>query len=199
MSERVFAPGEGATPLTPEEERDLAIGVASRAELNAFERENILEARRWALRKRVLGRKDLLSEDFLRALHRRMFGRVWRWAGKYRTSERNLGVSLPKLQVDLRLLLEDTRYWLAEGTYSADEAAVRFHHRLVVIHPWPNGNGRHARLMADILICHQGGQPFAWGAGNELAEPGMARQHYLAALRAADAGDMQPLLTFARA
>jgi Fic-DOC domain mobile mystery protein B len=198
MSERIIAPAHGATPLTPEEECDLMIGVTNRAELNAFERENILEARRWALGKRTLARNDLLSEDFLRELHRRMFGRVWRWAGKYRISERNLGVSLHKLQPDLRLLIDDARYWFAEGTYPADEAAVRFHHRLVAIHPWPNGNGRHARLMADVLVCSRSGKPFSWGASDNLAESGTARQHYLNALRTADDGNMQMLLAFAR-
>jgi Fic-DOC domain mobile mystery protein B len=198
MSERIFQPASGATPLTPEEERALVIGVVNRAELNAFERENILEARRWALRKRTLARPDLLSEDFLRELHRRMFGRVWRWAGKYRSSERNLGVSVHKLQLDLRVLVDDARYWFAEKTYSMDEAAVRFHHRLVAIHPWPNGNGRHARLMADILVCSHGGKPFTWGANDNLAESGTPRRRYLDALRAADNGDIKPLLAFAR-
>jgi len=198
MSGRIFEPADGATPLTPEEERDLVIGVTHRAELNAFERENILEARRWALRKLISARQDLLTEDFLRELHRRMFGRIWRWAGKHRASERNLGLPLDKLQPDLRRLLEDTRYWFTEKTYSADESAVRFHHRLVAIHPWPNGNGRHARLMADILVSAHGRQPFNWGASDDLAAPGTARQHYVAARRAADGGKMGPLLIFAR-
>jgi len=198
MNGEMLPPADGATPLTAEEERDLAISIALRAELNAFERENILEARRWALRERTLARDDLLTEDFLRELHRRMFRRVWRWAGKYRATERNLGVPLIRLHQDLRLLLDDARYWLAQNTYPKDEIAIRFHHRLVVIHPWPNGNGRHARLMADILVRRQGQPPLTWGAGASLAESGTARQRYLAALRAADDGDIQRLLLFAR-
>jgi Fic-DOC domain mobile mystery protein B len=198
MTGRLFPPADGATPLTQEEERDLAVGVTNRAELNAFERENILEARRWALGKRTLTREDLLSEDFLRELHRRMFRRVWRWAGKYRSSERNLGVAVHQLPQALRLLLDDTRYWFSEKTYPTDEAAVRFHHRLVAIHPWPNGNGRHARLMADTLISRYGGPPLTWGASDGAALPGTTRQRYLDSLRAADNGNIQPLLVFAR-
>jgi Fic-DOC domain mobile mystery protein B len=189
---------DGATPLTPEEERDLVIGVANRAELNAFERENIMEARRWALSKRILARKDLLSEDFLRELHKRMFRRVWRWAGKYRASERNLGVPVHQLQQALRVLIDDARYWLVEETYSKEEAAVRFHHRLVVIHPWPNGNGRHARMVADILIHAHGGKALTWGINDNLTAAGTTRQLYLDALKAADSGNFHPLLSFAR-
>ena len=189
---------EGPTPLAPEEERDLVRPVANRAELNAFERENILEARRWALSKGTLARVDLLTETFLRELHRRMFGNVWRWAGIPRTTERNMGAPVHRIPTDVRLLLEDTRYWFAEKTYPPDEAAVRFHYRLVTIHPWPNGNGRHARLMADILASAHGAKSLPWSQNTDLVQPGSVRQRYLDALHDADNGNFQPLLAFAR-
>lgn len=187
----------GPTPVTPEEAMELRVSIQSREELNAFERENILEARAWALSRRTLRRSDLLSEDFMRDLHRRMFGRIWRWAGRFRTSERNMGRPVHALATDVHTLLDDARYWREHGTYPAVEAAVRFHHRLVAIHPWVNGNGRHARLMADILVGAQGGKPFSWGRSVDLVAPNDVRARYLAALREADAGDYSALLRFA--
>lgn len=190
---------DGPTPVTPEESLELRISVQSRDELNAFERENILEARAWALSPRTLKRDDLLTEGFMRDLHRRMLGRVWRWAGRFRTTDRNMGRPVYALAMEVRTLLDDARHWREHETYSAVEASVRFHHRLVMIHPWVNGNGRHSRLMADILVSTQGGEPLSWGRGADLAGPGEARAQYLAALRAADAGDFGPLLSFAAA
>lgn len=190
-------PRDGPTLVTPEEALQLRVSVQSREELNAFERENILEARAWALSPRTLRRDDLLTEEFMCDLHRRMFGRVWRWAGRFRTSKRNLGRPVQALAMDVRALLDNARYWREHETYPAIEAAVRFHHRLVVIHPWVNGNGRHARLMADILVATQGGAPLAWGRGADLVAPSDVRARYLSALRAADAGDFGPLLAFA--
>jgi Fic-DOC domain mobile mystery protein B len=188
---------DGPTPVTPEEALELRVSIHSRAELNAFERENILEARVWALSSRTLRRQDHLTEEFMRDLHRRMLGRVWRWAGRFRKSERNMGKPVATLAMDVRTLLDDAGYWRAHDTYPAVEAAVRFHHRLVAIHPWVNGNGRHARLMADILASAQGGPTLAWGRGADLVAPGDVRKQYLAALRAADAADFGPLIAFA--
>lgn len=187
----------GSTPVSEAEAIALRISVVSQHELNAFERENILEARAWALSARVLRRPDLLSEGFLRDLHKRMFGRIWRWAGKFRSSERNLGRPVHALAIDVRHLLDDATYWFEHGTYSPGEAAVRFHYRLVSIHPWVNGNGRHARLMADILIGANGGSPFSWGRGADLTAPTDVRAKYLDALRAADSANYAPLLAFA--
>jgi Fic-DOC domain mobile mystery protein B len=189
--------GDGLTPITPEEALELRVSVQSREELNAFERENILEARAWALSPRTLRRDDLLTEDFMRKLHRRMLGRVWRWPGLFRTSERNLGRPVHALAMDVRTLLDDALYWREHGTYPEIEAAVRFHHRLVAIHPWVNGNGRHSRLMADILVCAQGGEPLPWGRGADLVTPSDLRARYLTALREADSGDYGSLLRFA--
>jgi len=189
-----FDADDNATPLTPEERNGLIpTYVTLRGELNEIEQQNILEADQWAF-----GRKrDILGEPFLRGLHRRMFNRVWRWAGTYRTSERNLGVPPYRIEPDLRQLLDDVSYWIAHKTYPADELAVRFHHRLVSIHPFPNGNGRWSRLAADILIVELAGKRFTWGSAN-LQSAGDIRRMYIDALHAADNHDVGPLVAFAR-
>jgi Fic-DOC domain mobile mystery protein B len=140
----------------------------------------------------------VLDEKFLKGLHKRMFGRVWRWAGEFRLTERNIRVAPHRIGVDLRNLLDDCRYWIEHGTYPPDEIAARFHHRLVWIHPFPNGNGRHARLATDLLSVRLGQPRFSWGRVN-LVDAGETRRAYVAALRAADGHDIQPLLEFVRA
>lgn len=190
-----FAPRDAAsTPLTLEETRDLIPAyIADRQGLNEAEQRNIAQAQTWAFARR----RDLLTEKFVRELHRRMLGDVWRWAGKFRTSERNIGIDHWQIPVSLRLLLDDTRAWVEFQTYPADEIAVRFHHRLVQIHPFPNGNGRHSRLMADLLIRQLGGERFSWGR-RSLTHAGETRRCYIAALQAADGHRLAPLLEFAR-
>ncbi len=190
----LFEQPDHATPLTPEEMRELIPSyVAYRRELNEVEQENIARGQDWAL-----GRKrDLLTEKFVMDLHRRMLGDVWRWAGKFRKSERNIGIVFYEIPLALRLLLDDAKTWIACNTYPPDEIAVRFHHRLVQIHSFPNGNGRHSRLMADLLVMRLGRERFSWGSIG-LREPGELRQRYITALRAADNLDVGPLVAFAR-
>ena len=190
-----FEEPDGATPLTPEEMRDLIPAhIAYRRELNEAELENITRAQEWALARR----RDLLSEKFIRDLHKRMLGDVWRWAGKFRTSQRNIGIDYWLIPVELRQLLDDCKTWIEFASYPPDEIAVRLHHRMVLIHPFPNGNGRHSRLIADLLIMQLGHQRFSWGRAS-LRNPGDARARYIEALRAADRHDISPLLAFARA
>src|ERR1700722_4101535 len=193
----IFTTGEGNTPLTPDEQADLIPNLATKEELNQWERENILVAYSWALNPRTLSRNNALSERYIRALHQRMFDETWTWAGLYRTSEKNIGVSHHQIREQLGILIGDTSYWLENATFSPDEIAIRFHHRLVFIHPFANGNGRHARLMADVLAKKQNMPVFTWG-GADIAVHGDARTRYLEAIRAADDGDIQPLLKFAR-
>jgi Fic-DOC domain mobile mystery protein B len=185
---------DAATPLTPEEREQLIpTYVTLRHELNEVEQIGIANADRWAFSRR----RDVLDEAFLRELHRRMFKDVWRWAGNFRQTARNIGVEAWRIGPDLRQLLNDVRFWMTHQSYGPDEIAVRFHHRLVSIHPFPNGNGRHARLAADLLAVHCGRERFTWGRAN-LVIPAETRRHYVAALRAADAHDLTPLLAFAR-
>jgi Fic-DOC domain mobile mystery protein B len=189
---------EDTTPLTPEEREGLLPRwIAHRAELNEAEQQNILHGLAWVRRRRGRRPAHVLTVDFVRALHKRMFGDVWNWAGAYRTTARNIGVDAYRIPQETAALLEDVRYWVECDTYPPDEIAVRLHHRLVAIHPFPNGNGRHARLMADILVERLGRQPFSWGAGS-LMEIGELRTRYISALRAADNHDIAPLLDFAR-
>lgn len=185
----------GATPLDPDEARGLIPRhIRTQVELNQWEQANVLEGSAWAMRARA---RDVLSERFVRELHRRLFGNTWRWAGTFRTTGKNIGVDAAQVAVQLRELLENTRYWIEHRIFVLDETAVRFHHRLVVIHPFPNGNGRHARLMTDVLLRRNGATSFSWG-GASLEAIGDARDRYLAALRAADTGNYSPLLDFVR-
>jgi Fic-DOC domain mobile mystery protein B len=185
------------TPLDESEKRDLIPSIFTRTELNAHERENINSAREWVMSARVLRVKDLLSDHFLKELHRKMFSDVWSWAGSYRTTVRNLGWEPYRISVGVRTSLDDARFWFNQGTYPPAEAAVRLHHQLVVIHPWANGNGRHARLVADCLVAKAGAKPLRWGGTPELLlGAGNLRQTYLEAMRSADQLDFAPLLKF---
>ena len=187
----------GNTSLSPEEQDDLIPDLSTREELNEWERQNIIEAYAWVFERRNLRRNDPLTEPYVRQLHRRMFDQTSKWAGAYRSTEKNIGIAHYQIREALAALLGDARYWLEHQTYLADEAAVRFHHRLVWIHPFANGNGRHARVMADILVQRRGRPAFTWG-GASVVRAGEFRSRYIQALRAADAGDIRPILKFAR-
>lgn len=186
--------GTDATPLTPEEREGIIPShVTLRRELNELEQQNILAADAW-----VFGRRrDPINETFARSLHRRMFGDVWRWAGTYRTSNKNIGVERDQIQPRLYETFDNVRYWIEHRTFPADETAVRFHHALVFIHPFPNGNGRWSRLMADILAVRQGQPRFSWGGGT-LRTADETRRAYIGALKAADNHDLASLIAFAR-
>lgn len=184
----------GATPLDADELASLIPGhITTQGELNEWEQLNIVQGEAWARKQR----KEILNEAFVRQLHKQMFGETWQWAGNFRKSDKNIGVDWSRIGVDLKNLLDDVRYQVAHATYLPDEIAVRFHHRLVAIHPFPNGNGRHARMMADLLAVRLGQAGFSWGSSS-LADATDTRQGYIAALQAADARDYAPLLVFAR-
>jgi Fic-DOC domain mobile mystery protein B len=187
---------EGNTPLSPEELANLIPSLATKEELNEWERENILFGSEWANANRT-SPVDMASDEYIRKLHGRMFDQTWKWAGEYRCTEKNIGVPFHEIRERLMTLVGDVRYWIENNTYSLDEISVRFHHRLVLIHPFPNGNGRHARLIADLLAKKLGRPAFTWGSANLVSE-GEARNKYLEAIRTADSGDIQPLLKFAR-
>jgi Fic-DOC domain mobile mystery protein B len=194
----LFQEPEGATNLSPEERRGLRqTWITHRAELNKAEAQNILAGAAWARRRRGLDPADLLDDGYAKALHKQMFGDVWNWAGKYREGESNIGVKPHLIATEVAALFNDARYWLEHETYQPDELAIRLHHRLVHIHPFPNGNGRHTRMVADLLVERLGREPFTWGRGS-LTEVSELRASYMAALRAADNRDIEPLLNFAR-
>jgi len=184
----------GATPLDADELASLIPGhITTQAELNEWEQLNIVQGDSWARKQR----REILNEGFLRQLHKQMFGETWRWAGEFRKSDKNIGIDWLRIGVEIRKLLDDVRYQIEHGSFAADEIAVRLHHRLVSIHPFPNGNGRHARLLADLVVERLGQSRFSWGSRN-LVDASETRQRYIAALQAADAREMGPLMAFAR-
>ena len=184
----------GATPLDADERASLIPGhITNQRELNEWEQPNILQGEAWAGKQR----KEILSEGFVRNLHKQMFGDTWRWAGQFRKSDKNIGVDWLNISVELRKLLDDVAVQIEHTSYPPDEVAARFHHRLVAIHPFPNGNGRHARLMADLLAERLGQSRFTWGS-RSLVDASATRQAYIAALQAADTRNYTPLLVFAR-
>lgn len=194
----LFQEPEDGTALEPEEREGLLQSwITYRRDLNEAEEENIVSGAAWARSRRGRNPLDLLSADFAVMLHQHMFGEVWDWAGTYRRTGRNIGIDAYHICAEIVTMFDYVRYWVENGTYPPDEIAVRLHHRLVSIHPFPNGNGRHARLIADLLVERLGGKPFSWGGGS-LASIGELRSRYIAALRAADGHDVGPLLAFAR-
>ena len=188
----IFETDDNSTPLTEDEKQQLkAKWVTTRAELNALETKGIAEAEIWLL----TDKKDILSETFIKTLHKKMFGDIWKWAGNFRTTERNIGVAPYNIQPKLRILLDDIRFWISNKTYPEKEIAVRFHHRLVQIHPFPNGNGRISRIMADLLMRSFNLEHLNWGTRN-LTEISELRSKYIDALREADNGNYEPLIKF---
>jgi Fic-DOC domain mobile mystery protein B len=185
---------EGATPLDPNEIAGLKIRhITTREELNRFEQDNINEALQWLGTRR---KSDILTEKFIKTLHKKMFGKVWKWAGSFRKSDKNIGVDWKQIPVFLYTLFQDIEYWIKQKTFNSNEIAIRFHHRLVWIHLFANGNGRHARLMTDVLkkvVFKE--EPFIWGGKNiEIGDE--VRTKYVAALKKADNGDFSMLLEF---
>lgn len=188
----------GQTPLDDDEKEGLLIPtVATRTELDEFEQQNIEEAMLW-LTGRTLKAETIFAEKFVRQLHERMYGSVWNWAGDFRKTNKNLGIDKWQIPVALRELCNDAAFWLEQKVFPPDEIAIRFKHRIVCIHCFSNGNGRHSRLMADVIVEKIFALPvFTWGAGN-LIRQNEAREKYLTALRTADRGDFKPLLDFSR-
>ncbi|MFI5148108.1 MAG: mobile mystery protein B [Bacteroidia bacterium] len=189
---------DGQTPLSEEEKDGLLIGsIATRGELDEFEQLNIEKAIEWTLT-RKFGKGRVVSEEFVLDLHRKMFEDVWSWAGSFRKSDKNLGVMWMFIGMELKKLLDDCSFWIENMAFSEDEIAIQFSHRIVAIHCFPNGNGRHSRLIADVIISHLFGNPvFTWNR-NSLVKKGEARTSYLTAIKQADKGNIQPLISFAR-
>ena len=190
-----FEDPDGATPLGPDEMRGLKFKhVATRGELDELEQANMQEGLRWLFARK---RGDVLDDAFLRTMHMRLFGDVWNWAGTFRQRELNIGIDPLQIAVQLRMLLDDARYWAEEEVFVPLEAAARFHHRLVEIHLFPNGNGRHARIATDLYLRdyfkHSG---IIWSGVKDLQVNSERRDAYIASLRSADAGEFNPLLKF---
>lgn len=189
----------GATPIDLDEIKDLIPDyISTMGELNQVEQSNIADAFVWVDRQAL---DELLTGTFVFKLHERMFNQVWRWAGQTRRSNKNIGVMKEHIMNDLAQLLGDAKYWVDHGVFSKDEAAARFHHRLVQIHIFPNGNGRHARLMTDLFLKKYGEPSFSWGTNTTRAPievEGKTRAEYITALKSADSGDFGLLMKFVR-
>lgn len=184
---------KGQTPIDDDEKEFLKIkGVSSLEELNFFEHENITKARRLLLKRKKFKAEEVFSREFILSIHKKMFSDVWLWAGKFRDREMNIGSSVKNIEIDVKELLDDAKYWLKNKTFSEEEIVIRFKHRLVKIHPFRNGNGRHSRLIAEIM-CEKlfSLSVFSWGDVENNIE---AYKKYLHALRVADQGDYSELL-----
>jgi Fic-DOC domain mobile mystery protein B len=194
-----FTTASGATPIEPKDlEGLIPKHISTQNELNELEASNILEGKKWAFGKK---RNELLEEKFIKQLHKRMFAFIWKWAGTFRKSDKNLGIPWYNIVEELKILSEDTKYWIKNKTYNIDEIAIRFHHRLVFIHPFPNGNGRHARMMADLILYNFNNKMFSWGNNSLLnvsSSVTECRKKYLEALKEADRGNLEPLIKFAK-
>lgn len=181
----------GATPLDPDDAAGLIPGhIATQGQLNEWEYTNVVKGEEWAFGTK---QRNILSVEFMQTLHRQMFGDTWDWAGKIRTKETlPVGIEPERIRQELKTLLADVEAQIKDGTWRIEEIAARFHHRLVYIHPFPNGNGRFSRTMTDLLLVQNGKDRFAWGA--DLDHAGEARERYISALGAADRKDYGPLL-----
>ncbi len=188
----------GQTPLDEEEKEGLKIkSITTQGELDEFEQLNIEKAVEWTIHTKFKSKK-ILTEKFIKDLHKRMYGDVWRWAGEFRRTEKNIGIPWIQIEIELKNLLDDTTYWIENKTYPPEEIAIRFKHRIVSIHCFPNGNGRHSRMMADIIIESIFDQEiFTWHQSN-MVEADETRKAYINALKEADNGNIKPLLEFAK-
>ncbi|MHB8339053.1 MAG: mobile mystery protein B [Ignavibacteriaceae bacterium] len=189
---------DGHTPLDEDEKDGLLIKtITTRGELDEFEQLGVEKANVWLLTRR-LDAKRILTEEFVKELHKRMFSDIWEWAGEFRKTDKNLGIDKFMIGIELKKLLDDCRFWIEKKTFTEDEIAIRLSHRMVSIHPFANGNGRHSRLIADVLINKQFKKSyFSWGSRN-LVKHGEAHKQYLKALKEADKLNYKPLIEFSR-
>lgn len=192
-----FDYNEGQTALEEEEKQGLKIkSISTQEELDEFEQLNIEKAVEWTIRSKFEV-DHILTEKFIKDLHKKMFGEVWKWAGMFRKTEKNIGIPWIQIEIELKNLLDDTRYWIENKSYSPEEIAIRFKHRIVSIHCFPNGNGRHSRMMADIIMeSIFGKEAFSWHQSN-MVRADETRKEYIKALKKADDGNIKPLIRFA--
>jgi len=189
---------DGQTPLDEEEKEGLKIkSITTQGELDEFEQLNIEKAVEWTIHNN-LKLERILTEKFTKDLHKKMYGDVWKWAGEFRKSNKNIGLEWSQIGIELKQLLDDTKYWIDHNTFSSEEISIRFKHRIVAIHCFPNGNGRHSRMMADIIMEYVFGKGiFSWHKSN-MVKADETRKEYIAALRKADNGNIKPLIKFAK-
>lgn len=189
---------DGQTPIDDNEKEGLLLkSITTQRELDEHEQLNIEKAVEWTIHNKF-NQDTILSIEFIKKVHKKMFSDIWEWAGKFRKSEKNIGVEWINIGIELKCLLDDTKYWIENKTYSPDEISIRFKHRIVNIHCFPNGNGRHSRIMADIIIESIFGRDlFTWSHSN-MVKPDETLKKYIAAIKEGDKGNIEPLINFAR-
>lgn len=188
-----FIYAEGATPLSPDEIHNLIPKhLTTQKELNEWEQFNIVKGENWAF---GIKRKNILSIEFAKKLHKQMFNETWSWAGVFRKSQTNIGVDSIYIPQELKAIFDDVEFWIFNNIYDMREIAIRLHHRLVFVHPFPNGNGRFSRLFADLLLQNNNEVSLSWGSCS-LIEDSITRKQYIAALKEADIGDYRKLIEF---
>ncbi len=189
---------DGQTPLDDDEKEGLKIkSITTQGELDEFEQLNIEKAVEWTIHTKLRLEK-ILTEKFIKDLHKRMYGDVWKWAGEFRKTEKNIGIPWTKIGIELKILLDDSKYWIDNETFPPEEIAIRFKHRIVSIHCFPNGNGRHSRMMADIIMeSIFGGEIFSWHQSN-MVKANETRKKYISSLKEADNGNYNNLIEFAK-
>ena len=188
----------GQTPLDEEEKDGLKIkSITTQGELDEFEQLNIEKAIEWIIQTNLTYEK-ILTEKFVKDLHKKMYSEVWKWAGKFRQSGKNIGIQWNMIGLELKILLDDTKYWINNSIFSPEEISIRFKHRIVAIHCFPNGNGRHSRVMADLIMEYVFDKEiFSWNNSN-MVKANDIRKEYIAALKEADKGNIKPLIEFAK-
>ena len=182
---------EGATPLDPDEAEGLIPFISTQGQLNEYEAMNILDGVEWAGKSRII-KSRLLNQETLKLLHQQMFGKTWRWAGRYRLTQKTIGCDASKISMEMKMLLDDVTFWLEHKTYTPKELVTRFHHRLVLIHPFVNGNGRFSRVATELLCEQQKWDWPTWGRGSG----GDVRKRYIECLQQADRSDYRSLIAF---
>jgi len=189
---------DGQTPLDEDEKEGLKIkSITTQKELDEFEQLNIEKAIEWTIHANLKPEK-ILTEKFIKDLHKKMYSDVWKWAGEFRKTDKNIGINWTQIGIELKNLIDDTKYWIENKTYPPEEIAIRFKHRIVAIHCFPNGNGRHSRVIADIIIeSIFGKEIFTWHNSNML-KADETRKSYILALKEADNGNIIPLIEFAK-
>jgi Fic-DOC domain mobile mystery protein B len=188
---------DGQTPLDEEEKEGIKIkAITTQGELDEFEQLNIEKAVEWTIHTNLKPER-ILAEKFIKDLHKKMYGDVWKWAGNFRKSNKNIGIEWTQIAIELKTLLDDTKFWIDNKTFPQDEISIRFKHRIVAIHCFPNGNGRHSRMIADIIMENIFGLDiFSWNKSN-MVKADDTRKKYIVALRKADQGDVSELIKFA--
>jgi Fic-DOC domain mobile mystery protein B len=185
---------DGSTPLDHDQIKGIRFAhLTTMGELDELEDENIQRGLEWLNHQKT---KDYLSIEFLCKLHEKLFGEVWKWAGKFRTVEVNISkYRHHDVRPQLHNFFEDIKLWISGGKMSWDEISAEMHHRLVTIHPFPNGNGRTTRIFTEYVQKRNQQQVTSWGSTRKIDQK-KRRDDYIKALRLADIGDFRALIDF---